>query len=429
MMGMGLGPEVFAWALAWLAASEVETAPPDPQPIVLGQDASECQFAATAALIDTFGSPFCSASLIHPQVMLLAAHCIDPITGYTPDHFAFGEDAWNPVATAAIDECVMHPMYGGEESVWAYDLAYCTLAEAPPAVPIVPVLAGCEADQLVPGGTVTIAGFGMNDEGSGGGVGTKRWTTQTIESIGDPVGDLFLLGIEGSSACYGDSGGPVFLQLADGSWRVAGAASTTHPSEFGGEFPTCGTGVVYELVHTELEWLEGATGIDVTVCHDGAEWAPTPACTGFPLAPGENGDAWAELCSTASVSGAGASCGDPFGGSDESSTGEVDESSGDVGSSEDGSSSGAAGTTDDGGTSSDDGASASASATASATATAGESTGDPLAGTSSDDGAQDDDGEPDGCNCSASARPRAWMPAVALLFVLGKPRRRKARPM
>lgn len=405
--------ELVVAGASWCGSpTEVVSGPPDPQPIVLGQDATECQYPSAVAVMNVDGFPFCSGTLIHPQVVLLAAHCVDPNDGLFADHIGFGEDAFASFATVSVEECVMHPMYGGEASTWAYDLAFCTLVEPAPEVPIVPVLAGCEADTLVPGGDVTIVGFGMNDEGSGGGVGTKRYTHQTIESVGEPVGDLILLGIEGASACYGDSGGPVFVQLADGSWRVAGAASTTHPSEFDGEFPTCGTGVVYELVQPNLDWLEDTSGYDVTPRHASAGvWDPTPACDAFPLSPGDAGT-WATTCTTAALSDPSASCGDPFAGAEESSTGAADESSsGDAETSSGDTSESSDGATSDDGTTTDEGASATGPFDD------GTTDGGPLAGdTSGGEGGENDD-ETSGCGCTTDRNGNTWLVWLVFLAV------------
>jgi hypothetical protein len=99
------------------------------------------------------------------------------------------------------------------------------------------------------GDTVTIVGFGSTDAtlGPSGwenvvGGGIKRYTTQTVERIDLANNDLFLLGF-GSSGCPGDSGGPMLVELADGSWRVAGVASTAHPDAFEKTGEYCGYGL------------------------------------------------------------------------------------------------------------------------------------------------------------------------------------------
>ncbi len=299
---------------------DITALPPPPSMIVGGEDVALCAWPSTVQLATNFDEPFCTGTLLDARTVLTAAHCIDPaFSGWSPDQVLFGESSFAPAAATPITSCTMHPGWdpgdGNPGSSYFFDLAVCTLAQDAPDVPIVPPLMGCEAQNLVPGAEMTIVGYGTNNENAFDGTGIKRWTTQTIESVNLDTNDLTLLGTpEGASACYGDSGGPVFIELPDGSWRVAGVTSTAHPSVWNNP-PICGFGVVYDMIHTEMTWFESQTGRDLTPCHDAdGTWNPDERCDAFPTDLDPGGTDWGALCNGGPLSGLGASCGDPFGG-------------------------------------------------------------------------------------------------------------------
>ena len=272
-------------------------------------------------------------------------------------------------------------------------------------MPIVPPLMGCEAEQLSPGALVTLPGYGMNDEVGQSGHGVKRWTINTVESVDEENNDLYLLGIEGSSVCFGDSGGPAYVQLDDGSWRVVGVTSEGHPDTAKQEY-ICGYGAIYDLVHLEMEWFETQTGYDLTPCFDtDGTWAPDESCGSFPTSLTTAGLDWTSACATTELSALSATCGDPYGTEAGSSSGG-------------GSESGESSTGDD----------------TTTTSTTGmplepDTTGDPDSSTSSPFGAessessgpapQDDD---EGCGCSTHSRHAPL--ALLLLFTFRARRRR-----
>jgi MYXO-CTERM domain-containing protein len=342
----GIG--AFAVAFLSLQPQSLAVEPNKPLPIVGGNETTLCQFPSAVAILEGDETPvMCTGTLVHPNVVTFAAHCVNPerpVVGV-----GFGEEGQGdtgPARTVAVQDCVAHPQY---ENLGYPDIAYCTLPDAVTDVPIVPILAGCELDLLVPDAEVTIVGFGatfgtyVDGELEAEGVGPKRYTTQTIDLVEPELDEVHMVGPDGSqSACFGDSGGPAMIELPDGTWRVFGAASRLYDP---GGFPPpalpdnfCGVGVTYGLLTTQLEWLETETGFDLTPCHDETgSWAPSDGCGPFPTAPQTGVSDWANGCGGGAVGGGDPVCEDPVGTStggddttgeppDETSTG--DESTG-----------------------------------------------------------------------------------------------------
>jgi secreted trypsin-like serine protease len=226
----------------------------------------------------------CTGTLVAPTVVISAAHCVG--FGAPPSAIIFGESDTSPAKSIGVTECVASPDYDGNSA--ANDISYCLLSEAVTDVPLVPILMGCEADEMLTAGTpVTIVGFGMDESDN---YGTKREVVTAITNVQD--GELFAGG-DGKDSCSGDSGGPVFVRLDDGTWRVTGITS------YGGE---CGTGGVYGMMHDNVDWVEQETGIDVTPCFDAdGTWNPTTECADAPTAPGTSGGTWSAGCDEGDV--------------------------------------------------------------------------------------------------------------------------------
>jgi hypothetical protein len=183
------------------------------------------------------------------------------------------------------------------------DFGFCVLAEPVTDVPIVPILFGCETEALKAGAMATLVGYGRLS-GATNGAGTKFAVNVPINQI---MGNEILLGDNDSTACNGDSGGPAYVKLADGSWRVFGATSRG-PQRCNG--PT-----IYAMIHPFVAWMEKTSGIDVTPCHDAdGTWHPTAACRGFPMNPEASNGSWQTMCASTTRGGLAATCGAPFDG-------------------------------------------------------------------------------------------------------------------
>ena len=262
------------------------------QPIFGGQDATTCQWPTTV-LLDDAG---CSGTLVSPQIVVTAAHC-----GTKISKAMFGEH--ESARDVAIEFC---KTYQGDNGPNGSDWAFCKLVSPVLDVPIVPILMGCETDILRPGLSVVVAGFGASRTGNNDGYGTKRWVTTTVNAL--DKGDGIQVGGNGKAPCYGDSGGPAFVKLQDGSWRVFGIDSA-------GLDDGCTSGDLMALIHKAVPWIEQQSGVDITPCHDAdGTWNPSPQCTRFSLTPDSTGRSWSNGCAEPELSGPSATCGSPLAG-------------------------------------------------------------------------------------------------------------------
>jgi hypothetical protein len=276
-------------ALGWSGACGVERSEPaheiTSQPIFGGQNATACQWPTTVLLSG------CTGTLVHPLIVTTAAHC-----GTGHRMATFGETSGMAARRVPIEYCRVFQTRGSDGT----DFAFCKLRTPVTDVPIIPPLMGCEVDILKPGQKVVVAGFGDNNDNNGG-FGTKRWVETTLNR--PDTGRGAQVGGMGKAPCFGDSGGPAFVKLPDGSWRSFGIDSS-------GTGDSCGAGDIMAMIYKAVPWIEQQSGIDISPCHDAdGTWNPGPNCHSFSLDPLATGRTWANGCAEPALSPPAATCG------------------------------------------------------------------------------------------------------------------------
>lgn len=164
----------------------------------------------TASVYSTQGRARCSSTLIGPRVLIIAAHCISDSI----------ETSFKAGGKIYHGQCEAAPGYARNVTA---DWALCLIDKAVTNVKF--EFLNHEETLVKVGDVLQLTGYGcINPGGTGGNDGIYRIGSAKVISI--PSRRSYDITTQSNVAlCYGDSGGPLFKILEDGTRLIAGINS------------------------------------------------------------------------------------------------------------------------------------------------------------------------------------------------------------
>lgn len=229
-------------------------------PVVGGSAVPSGKWPDTVAVLGTKGT--CTGTLIAPTVVLTAGHCAEidakQVIANTTDYAGSGG------VRASVKSVTAYPDWRA-----SYDVSVIVLAA--PITGIEPRALGtsCTFSKFQAAALVHLVGFGLTTEtGSGGNTALH----EAMATVRDPdcssglgcepaiaPGGEFVAGGNGTDSCFGDSGGPVYLDTAAGPVLIGAVSRGVD-----GSSSACGGGGIYVRTDKIVAWIETTAGTSVS---------------------------------------------------------------------------------------------------------------------------------------------------------------------
>lgn len=234
--------------------------------VVGGSAVPEGKWPDAVAVLGSKGS--CTGTLIAPDVVLTAGHCaeIDPsvVVANTVDYTSQG-------TRVHIKSTTAYPSWQS-----SYDVAVIVLAERITSIEPRKLGTSCTFRGFSNHMDVHLVGFGLTEEA---GTGDNTHLNEAMAPVVDPdcmgpygcnhavqPGGEFVAGGGGTDSCFGDSGGPVYLDTPRGVIAIGAVSRGVN----GAQMP-CGSGGIYVRTDKIADWIEETTGRTIAKDDCGAD--------------------------------------------------------------------------------------------------------------------------------------------------------------
>jgi uncharacterized protein (TIGR03382 family) len=210
------------------------------------------------------GQQECTGTLIAPNVVITAGHCV--IGGPAPDHVLVGApNLTRPQdgETLAVMKAIEYP-----SSQTSIDVGILLLSQSSTKVTPRTIGSGWERFDIKNASSVQIVGWGATDKQAMMYPDDQMEATTTITDFNcttssgcntpaKPDGEMGVGGM-GIDTCPGDSGGPVYLTSGDTTY-VIGVTSRSYDNAT----YACSEGGIYERPDKIVDWIDMVTGVKV----------------------------------------------------------------------------------------------------------------------------------------------------------------------
>lgn len=212
-----------------------------PNSILGGEDVDSQDPVArhAAMLVDLETNQICSATLIRPQVLLTAAHCVSSKADMLSVYFDVDPVNANSTVLLDVDRVITHPEYSQDSLETSVDLALIVLKESAPESSVPAELPSVE--DLGELQKLEVVGYGVSST-SGEGFGRLRKVQVPVAELQE--GFIKVDQSQGQGICDGDSGGAAFL-LRENKRILVGVT----------KMASCLESSQFTRVDTNLSWI------------------------------------------------------------------------------------------------------------------------------------------------------------------------------